>query len=318
MLRSIVATCMLGIAGVVSAQTWPDKPLRIIVPFAAGGLTDTVARTLQPRLSESLGQQVVVENRPGASGTIGEAALAKSAPDGYTMMLSVDSLPASPHLIANLPYDVFRDLAPISMIARIPLVLIVHPSVPAGSVSDLVRDLRARPGPFAFASPGSGTSNHLYLELFKGIAGVEMTHVAYKGGGPALTDLVGGQVQALLISATLGLPQVRGGKVKALAVTSERRLAALPGVQTFVEAGWPEFTPHTWTGLFVPTGTPQPIRDRLFAEYAKAVKAPEVDARLRELTAEPVMNSPAEFAAFLKAETARLGKLIRERRIEGG
>lgn len=305
----------LTLVAPVAAQTWPDKPLRLIVAFAPGGLIDTFARTLQPRLVEGLGQPVIIENRGGAGGTLAESMLAKSAPDGYTMMVSADSPPANPHLFRNLNYDFFRDLAPVSMLARVPFALVVHPSVPANSLAEFVAYVRSRQGQFSYASPGTGTGNHLFMELLKGLAGIEMTHVPYKGGGPAMNDLIGGQVQASLISITLAAPQVRSGKVRAVGMTSEKRAPLLPQVQTFVEAGYSDFTPHTWCGLFVPAGTPPAIVQRLHAEFAKAVRAPEVQARFQNLGAETVMNSPAEFTAFLRAETERLGALIREHKI---
>ena len=305
----------LAFTAPASAQTWPDKPVRIMVAFTPGGLIDTFARTLQPRLVEGLGQPVIIENRGGAGGTLAEAVLAKSAPDGYTMMVSADSPPANPQLFRNLSYDFFRDLAPVSMLTRVPFALVVHPSVPANSLAEFIAHVRSRQGQFSYASPGTGTGNHLFMELLKSRAGIEMTHVPYKGGGPAMTDLIGGQVQASLISITLAAPQVRSGKVRAVGMTSEKRAPLLPQVQTFVEAGYGDFTPHTWCGLFVPAGTPAAIVQRLHAEFAKAVRAPEVQARFQELGAETVMNPSVEFAAFLRVESERLGNLIRERKI---
>jgi len=309
------ALAALAVAAPAPAQTWPDKPVRIIVAFAPGGLIDIFARTLQPRLAEGFGQAVIIENRGGAGGTLAESVLAKSAPDGYAMMVSADSPPANPHLFRNLNYDFFRDLAPVSMLTRVPFALVVHPSVPAATLGEFVAHVRTRQGQFSYASPGTGTGNHLFMELFKGLTGMEMTHVPYKGGGPAMTDLIGGQVQASMISVTLAAPQVRSGKVGAVAVTSERRAALLPQVQTFVEAGYGDFTPHTWCGLFVPAGTPAAIVQRIHAEFAKAVRAPEVQARFQELGADTVMNSPSEFAVFLRAESERLGALIKRRNI---
>ena len=316
--RSCTASLLLAtlaLAMPATAQTWPEKPVRLVVAFAPGGLIDTFARPLQPRLVEGLGQPLIIENRGGAGGTLAESVVAKSAPDGYTVLVSADSPPANPHLFRSLNYDFFRDLAPVSMLARVPFALVVHPSVPANSLPELVAYVRSRQGQFAYASPGTGTGNHLFMELFKGLAGIEMTHIPYKGGGPAMSDLIGGQVQASLISVTLAAPQVRSGKVRALGTTSEKRTALLPQVQTFVEAGYRDFTPHSWSGLFVPAATPAAVVQRLNAEFAKAVRAPEVQTRFRELGAEAVMNSPAEFAVFLRAETERLGNLIRERKI---
>ena len=297
------------------AQSWPDKPLRVIVAFAAGGLTDTMARTLQPRLAEFLGQPVIIENRGGAGGTLAEAQLAKSAPDGYTLMLSADSVPANPHLFKGLGYDAFRDLLPVTLVAQVPLTLIVHPSVPAATLQEFIAHARARPTPVNYASPGTGTGNHLYVELFKGLAGIEMTHVPYKGGGPAMADLLGGQVEALLLSVTLATPQVRNGKVRALATAGRNRSLLLPQVPTFIESGFANFTVSTWTGLFLPAGTSAPIAQRLHNEFGKAARSPEVEARFRDLGAEVVMNSQADFSALLRSENERLGKLIRDRRI---
>jgi tripartite-type tricarboxylate transporter receptor subunit TctC len=297
------------------AEEWPSKPIRILVSFAPGGLTDQIARVLQPRLQAGFGQPVIIENRPGAGGTLAEGMLAKSAPDGYTLLLSADSVPANPHLIAKLPYDSSKDLLPISMLAQIPLVLLVNNTVPASTLKEYVAHVKTGGAKGSYGSPGVGTSNHLYFEVLKDVAGLDLPHVAYKGGGPAMTDLMGGHIETLLISSTLAVPQVNGGKVKALAVTSEKRLALLPNVPTFAEAGFPKFNPQQWTGLFVPAGTPAAIVARIHAEFAKAVRSPELVARLQELSAEPVMNSQAEFTSFLINEGQTLGKLIKQRGI---
>lgn len=305
----------LGGMAPAAAQGWPEKPVRLVVAFAPGGLIDTFSRALQPRLAEGLGQPVIIENRGGAGGTLAESMVAKSPPDGYTALVSADSPPANPHLYRGLNYDFFRDLAPVATLARVPFALVVHPSVPAASLAEFVAHVRSRQGQFSYASPGTGTGNHLFMEYLKGMAGIEMTHVPYKGGGPAMNDLIGGQVQASLISITLAAPQARSGKVRALGVTSEKRAPLLPQVQTFIEAGYADFTPHSWSGLFVPAGTPPAIIQRLHAEFAKAIHAPEVQARFQGLGAEIVMNSTTEFAGFLRTENDRLGRLIRERRI---
>lgn len=315
-LAGAAAACAALAAPAALAQDYPSKPIRIIVSFAPGGLTDLIARALQPRLQEGFGQPVVIENKPGAGGTVAEGLLAKSAPDGYTLLLSADSVPANPHLIPHLPYDTFKDLTPVSLLARIPLVMLVNNQVPAGTVQDFVRFAKSGKTRISYASPGIGTSNHLYYEVFKDQTGIEMPHVAYKGGGPAMTDLIGGHVQALLISATLATPQVAGGKVKALAVTSDKRMDKLPNVPTFAEAGFADFKPQQWTGLFVPAGTPPAVVTRIRDEFAKAMQAPDVLTRLGELNAEPVMSTQAEFAAHLKREHETLGKLIRARGIK--
>lgn len=309
----LASSLLALVAPAAIAQDWPSKPIRILVSFAPGGLTDLIARALQPALQQGFGQPVFIENRPGAGGTLAEGLLAKSAPDGYTILLSADSVPANPHLISPLPYDTFKDLLPVSLLARIPLVMMVNNSIPATTIKEFVAYAKSAQG--SYGSPGIGTSNHLYFEVFKDLAGIDLTHVAYKGGGPATTDLIGGHIQALLISSTLAVPQIKGAKLRGLAVTSEKRLAQLPNVPTFAEAGFPEFKPQQWTGLFVPSGTPPTVVARIHAEFSKAVKSPEVLARLSELNAEPVMSTQAEFASYLQRENQVLGRLIKARGI---
>lgn len=313
----ISATLLICLATLCSptswAQEWPAKPIKIIVSFAPGGLTDLIARSLQSKLQDGFGQPIIIENRPGAGGTLAEGLLAKAAPDGYTILLSADSVPANPHLIPGLPYNTFKDLLPVSMLARIPLILLVSNNVPVNTVKDFVR--YAKTHDMSYGSPGIGTSNHLYFELFKDSTGMTMPHLAYKGGGPALTDLIGNHIQAMLLSTTLAAPQVLAGKVKALAVVSDKRLARLPNVPTFQEAGFPEFNPQQWTGLFLPSGTPPAIVARVRQEFSKAMNSPEVLARLAELNVEPVAGTQAEFAQFLQSETELLGRLIKAKGI---
>ncbi len=313
-MASVLAFCM-AFAGAACAQSYPSKPLRLVVGFAAGGLVDTLARTMQPKLQAGLGQPLLIENQAGGAGTVAEATLAKSAPDGYTLMMSADSPPTNVHLFRNQGYDLFRDLRAVAMLTRVPLVMLVHPSVPANTIQEFIAYARSKNGAVNYASPGAGTSNHLYMELLKGIGGFEMTHVGYKGGGPAMNDLLGGQVQAILISITLGAPNVRAGKLRALATSGDKRTVQLPQVPSFAEAGIQDFNPQSWSGLFVPAGTPQAIVQRLHDEFSQTLKDPEVLKRLQDLSAEPVMNSPDQFAAFLKTESERLGRLIRERGI---
>ncbi|HEY9278817.1 MAG TPA: tripartite tricarboxylate transporter substrate binding protein [Eoetvoesiella sp.] len=320
-LRATLMAVALGVVGVqpVCAQAapadWPNKPLKLIVSFPPGGVTDTIARALQPRLSEGLGQPVVIENRGAAGGTLAEGTLARSSPDGYTMMLTADGVAANPHLHPNLPYDTFKDLLPVSLLVRIPLVMLVNPSVPANTVKDFVEYARVNSSMVSYASPGSGTSNHLFFEVFKDMAKLDIQHVPYKGGSPAMSDLMGGHVQALLITSTVAAPQLPGGKIKALAVTSSERSAQMPNVPTFIEAGYPDFKPHQWTGLFLPAGTPPAIVERIRTEFDKAMNAPEVVTRLRDLGAEPVMNTQKEFTELLQRDHAALGKLIKSRNI---
>jgi tripartite-type tricarboxylate transporter receptor subunit TctC len=295
--------------------SWPDKPLRVIVAFPPGGMIDVFARTFQARLVEGFGQPVVVENRPGAGGTLAEALLAKSAADGYTMMLTADSPPANAHLYRKLDYDLFRDLAAVSMLVRMPLTLVVHPSVPATSLAELVTYARSRPAPLSYATTGSGTSNHLSMEVLKRLAGIDMTHVPYKGGPQVINDLVGGQVNSSLIALMLAAPHVRSGKVRAIALTGEKRSPLLPQVQTFAEAGFATFPPGQWCGLWLRAGTPPALTQRIHSEFAKAVRAPEVQSRLQDLGAETVVSAPDEFDTFVRKEHARIGVLVREHRI---
>jgi tripartite-type tricarboxylate transporter receptor subunit TctC len=318
-LCAVVAPCAFAqpAATAQAAASYPNKPIRLIVSFAPGGLTDVIARAMQPKLAEGFGQPIVIENRPGAGGTLAEAQLARSAPDGYTLLMTADSVPANPHLIPNLTYDWQKDLTPVSVLVRNPLVLLVNNAVPANTLKEFVEYARANGSKMSYASPGIGTSNHLYFEVFKDLTHLDLPHVGYKGGGPAMTDLMGGHVQAILISATLATPQVAAGKVKALAVTGDKRTPHLPNVPTFAEAGFPEFKPQQWNGLFVPAGTPPAILNRISAEFAKAMKSPEVIARLNELGSEPVMSTQAELASVLKRDYEVMGKLIRERNIKG-
>jgi tripartite-type tricarboxylate transporter receptor subunit TctC len=298
-------------AGPALAQAFPDKPVRVVVPFPPGGLVDTFARTLQPKLAETLGQQAVIENRAGAGATIGEALVAKAAPDGYTVLFAGDAIASNPHLYKGLSYDVFRDLAPVSLLARAPMTLVVPAGLPVGTLQEFVAYARARPGQLSYASPGTGVS--LFgAEIFKRAAGIDLTHVPYKGGAPALTDLMSGQVQALITSLFSVAPQVKAGKLKALAVASERRSPLLPQTPTFAEAGYPDFLVASWSALFVPAGTPAPVMRRLHADFAKALRSAEVEARFRELGAEAVGSSPEELAALVKKEYETFGKLIRE------
>jgi tripartite-type tricarboxylate transporter receptor subunit TctC len=299
------------VAGPALAQTFPDRPVRVIVPFPPGGLVDTFARTLQSEVARALGQQAIIENRGGAGATIGEALVAKAAPDGYMVLFAGDAIASNPHLYKGLSYDVFRDLVPVSLLARVPMTLVVPAGLPVGTLQDFVAYARARPGQLSYASPGTGVS--LFgAEIFKRTAGIDLTHVPYKGGAPALTDLMSGQVQALITSVFSVAAQVRAGKLKALAVASERRSPLLPQTPTFAEAGYPDFLVASWSALFVPTGTPAPVMRRLHADFAKALRSAEVEARFRELGAEAVGSSPEELAVLVKREYETFGKLIRE------
>jgi tripartite-type tricarboxylate transporter receptor subunit TctC len=295
------------------AQTYPDKPIRLVVPFSAGGTTDILARAVGQKLGEHLGQQVVVDNKPGAGGNIGSDIVAKSAPDGYTLVMgTVGTHAINASLYKKMPYDHIKDFVPVSLVALVPNILVVHPSVPANSVKELIAYAKANPGKLNFASSGNGTSIHLSGELFKTTAGVEMTHVPYKGSAPAVTDLLGGQVQLMFDNMPSALPHVKAGKLKALGVTTAKRFPAAPDIPTIAEAGVPGYEASSWFGVLAPAGTPKEIVNKLSSEIAKILQTPEIKERLLSQGAEPVGNTPDQFTAFIKAETAKWAKVVKE------
>ena len=294
------------------AESYPDRPIRFIVPLAPGGAVDIAARAVAQELGTSLRQQVVVDNRSGGGGNIGAELAAKAPPDGYTMVMgSSSNFGVNPTLYKNLPYDAVRDFAPVSLVSFAPNALYVHPSVPANSVKELVALARAKPGTLNFASSGQGGSGHLAGELFKMVTGVDIIHVPYKGTGQALADTVGGQVQMQFGSVIAVLPHVKAGKLRALAVTVPRRVAALPQVPTMAEAGYPAVETTVWNGVLVPAKTPRPIVERLNAEIVKILKRPDVRERFAAQGAEAVGSTSAEFAAHIRREIDKWGKVVR-------
>jgi tripartite-type tricarboxylate transporter receptor subunit TctC len=313
MRRSIVLALALALmlSGQAHAQTaWPVKPLRLIVGFAAGGSTDVTARIIAQALSERLGQPVVVENRGGAGGNIGADAVAKADPDGYTLLMATSStFAANPNLYKSLPFDVQKDFAPITVTAFIPNLLVVNPSVPANNVADFIAYLKANPDKLNFASAGNGTSQHLSGELFNSLAGVRMTHVAYRGGAPAVSDLLGGQVQVIFAPLVEVIQQVRGEKLKALGITTAKRSPLLPEVPTIKES-LPGYEVALWNGLLAPAKTPPDIIDRINRATIEALRSPEVKAKLAEQGSEPVGNTPAEFKAFIESELVKWRRLV--------
>jgi tripartite-type tricarboxylate transporter receptor subunit TctC len=285
--------------------------VRIVVPNSAGGTADTIARVLAQGLTERLGKQVVVDNRPGAGTIIGIDLVAKAPPDGYTLLMSPTTLAINPASYKKLPYDAVRDFAPITQIAMVPSVLVVHPSVPARSVKDLIALARARPGELLYASPGHGTIPHLTMELFTSMARVRMLHVPYKGAGPARIDLLAGRVGASTVIAF-----VPDGKLRPLGVTSARRSAALPDIPTIAETGLPGFEMVQWYGLLAPAGTPRDIVAKLHNEAIAVLRTPDMKEHLARNGGEPVASSPDQFAAFLKGETAKMARLVKAAGIE--
>ena len=293
------------------AQPYPVKPVRLVVTYTAGGPADIAARALAQKLAEMWGQQVVVDNRAGAGGIIGTELVAKAAPDGYTLLHGTAAgLIINPLLVKKLPYDTFRDFAPVSMVVIVPQLLVTHPTLPATTLKELIALAKARPGALNYASVGIGSPNHLGMELLKSMAGIDMVHVPYKGATPAMADLIAGQVQLAFNGMASVLPQIASGKMKAIAIGSARRSPAAPDVPTVAEAGLPGFEYVAWNGNFAPAGTPAALVNRLSADIRKALAAPDVVQRLASLGSEPGGNTPAEFAAYVKADHARWARVV--------
>lgn len=295
----------------VLAQAYPSRPIRVIVPFPPGAYTDFVARLVGQKLNENWGQPVVVENRPGAGGNIGADAVAKAEPNGYTLLMGTIASAISVSLYRKLPYDLVNDLVPVTLVVLVPNVLVVHPSLPARSVRDFIQLTKSNPGQLNYASSGNGSAPHLAAEMFKMMAHVEMAHVPYKGISPAMTDLVSGQVPLMFTSVDSALPQVKAGKLRALAVTSARRSSVLPDLPTMAESGLPGFEVTAWGGILAPARTPREIINALNIEIVKILRVPDVKERLSGLGAEPVGDTPEQFVAFINAEIAKWAKVVK-------
>lgn len=307
-----VGFSLLVAAQAVQAQDYPTRPVRLIAPFSAGGGADSVARLIAERLSESLGKQVIVDNRPGASNIIGTDIAAKAQPDGYTILLVINNHVTNASLFPKLPYDTERDFTPITLIGLNPFILVVHPSLPARSVQDLITLARAKPGALNFASAGNGTAAHLAAELFNVKAKVKMTHIPYKGISQAVIDVVSGVVQVIFPSPASAISQVKAGRLRLLAVTTRERLRSMPDVPTIGESGVPGYEFSNWWGLLAPRGTPRSVVLRLNREVKHALQQQGVQARLSALSGEPVGSSPEYFRDYLKAETAKYAQLIKD------
>ncbi|HJY79363.1 MAG TPA: tripartite tricarboxylate transporter substrate binding protein [Burkholderiales bacterium] len=313
-LRVPIAIALAALtAGAAGADVYPSKPIRFVVAFPPGGGTDLVARTIAPRLAERLAQQVVVDNRPGAGGNLGTEIVAKSAPDGYTMLMgSVGPLAINASLFARMPFDPLKDLAPVTLAATTPNVLVVHPSLPVTTVRDLIALAKARPGAINFASSGQGTPAQLAGELFNSMAGVKMVHVPYKGSAPALADLLGGQVQVMFSTMPPALPHVTAGRLRALAVASLRRSPTAPELPTLDETALPGFEATTWHGVMVPAGTPNAVVAKLHHDIVAVLRMPDVAERLSAQGAEAIGSSPEELASYIRSETLKWAKVVRE------
>ena len=317
-MKSIAAFCGLLFAALVAqAQPFPSKAVRLVVPFPAGGSTDIISRTLGQKLSEMWGQPVVIDNRPGGSTIIASDVVAKSAPNGYTLLVATAPFATVPSLIDKLPYDPAKDFEPITLINTTPLVVVVNPSVRAKSIQELIALARARPGALNFGSAGAGGSNHLAGELFNVMAGVRIVHIPYKGNAPALTDLLGGHVDLVFNGITSALPLIKAGKLRALAVTSLTRSGALPDIPTLDEVGVKGFQAVAWNGLSAPARTPKDVIRKINADVLKVIRSPELVERLTAEGSDPVGDSPEQFAAFLREETAKWNKVIKFANIKG-
>jgi len=303
--------CLFFSVNLWAQDAWPSRPLRMILPFPPGGGTDILGRLIAERLSAGLGQPVVTENRGGAGGNVGAEAAARSAPDGYTIVLVAPSLAISPTLYSKLNYDPVKDLAPVSLVATVPNVMVTQPSLP-GDLKAFIAAVKARPGALNFGSGGAGTSNHLAGELFNLVAGTKLVHIPYKGVNLAMQDVLSGNVHLVFIGIPAAAPHIKAGKLRALALVAPQRSAALPEVPTVAEAGLPDFEVTTWYGILAPAGTPRGIINRLNAELVKVMHAPELKEKLAATGTEPLTSTPDEFAAYIRKEIAKWGDVIRK------
>ena len=312
----LCAAAAVSVGGVSEAQTFPDKPIRLIVPYPPGGGADAIARTISQRLSETLGQSVVVENKPGANGNIGSALVAKAAPDGYTLLMNTIGLVFSQSIYKSLPFNVLNDFAPVTLVAGVPHILIVGPSLPVNSVAELLAIAKAKPGKINYASVGVGSPFQMAGALFQSVGQVELAEIPYQGGGPAVQSVVAGQTDMTFANLLAAQPLIKAGRVKALAVTSSRRSAIAPDVPTLAESGLPGYDLSGWFGIWAPAGTPKPIIDVLNGAIVKVLNEPEIRARLERDGAEVIASAPAEFDRYIKSEYAKWDKVIKAARIQ--
>ena len=306
----LVPALLLAIGA--DAQNYPTRPIRVVIPYAPGGGTDILGRFISPRMGQELGQQVVIDNRPGGNSIIGTQIVARAVPDGYTIGMIDVSFTINQALFPKLPYDAVKDFAPVTLMASSPLALLVHPSVEAKSVKELIALAKAKPGALTYSSPGIGGAGHIAFEQFAHVAGVKLTHVPYKGAAPASADLIAGQVQMAMIAPSVLMQQIKAGRVRALAVTGARRIATLPDVPALAEAGLAGVDTGTYWGAIAPAGTPRPIVTQLNEQIVKHLHAPDLRDRLNDLNMDLVCNKPAEFGAFIQTEVTKFGKIIQD------
>ena len=312
--RLCTACLILAVATPAIAQSdYPTRPIRMLVPFSPGGASDTAARVVSQQLAPRLGQQIVIENRPGAGGVIGAELAARATPDGYTLLMGSNTeIVINPNLYKKLPYDTQRDFTPISLVADTPLILVVHPSVPAKTVQELIALAKAKPGVLNYASSGNGSTVQLASEMFKTMAGVNIRHIPFNGSAPAVIQTIAGETQLVIPAMPAALQQARSGKLRALAVTTAKRVAAAPELPTVAESGVPGYEITIWNGLLAPSGTPKPVLDRLHAEVLKVLAMPEVKQSFTNIGAEIVTSTPVQFAVFIKSDLAKYAKVVKD------
>jgi tripartite-type tricarboxylate transporter receptor subunit TctC len=304
----VVLLCVSNAFG----QPYPSKPIRIVVPYPPGGFNDTLGRTLAAKFTEAWGQPSFVENKPGANTVIGVDHVAKSAPDGYTLLIVAFPFAVTPSLLKDMPYDTVKDFSPVIWAAVSPNVLVVNPTLPVKSVGELIALAKAKPGSLSYASTGNGSSNHISMELFKSLAGVDIVHIPYKGSGPAVTDLLGGQVQLMFDNAPNVMPQVKAGRLRALGMSSAKRASFAPDIPTVAESGVPGYEVAVWFGLVAPAGTPREIVQKLNAEVLRILAMPDVRERFVSQGVEPVGSTPEQFGEHIKSQMAKWGKVVRD------
>ncbi len=310
LLRGIAIAAATVVSG-VNAQPYPAKSIRMVVPYAPGGGVDIIARATAQELAKRVGQQIIVDNRTGAGGNVGSDAVAKSAPDGYTLLMASPANTINPSLYAKMPYEPMRDLAAVALIASVPSVLLANRALPVAHVKQLVALAKAKPGALTYGSGGSGSTEHLAGEMFKSFAGVDMLHVPYKGGAQVLTDVIGGQIALMFVNQVFALPHIQGGKVKALAVAGAARSPSLPEVPTFVEAGFRDFVVSVWWGVMGPAAMSKDIVNQLNRDIVAGLSSPEMKERLHNMSAQPIGGTPDQFAAFFTAETKRWAPIVK-------
>jgi tripartite-type tricarboxylate transporter receptor subunit TctC len=310
--RALFVFALLAAATPASAQNYPSRSITIVIPFPAGGSADTLARLIGQKLSESLGQAVVVENKPGAGGNLGTDAVAKAAPDGYTLLLAPSSIAIAPSLYSKLPFDPIKDFAPVTLIGSIPMVVVVYPEFPPKTIQELIALAKSKPGEISYASAGNGSTNHLAVELFKIKTGIEMLHVPYRGNPLAIVDVIAGRVPVFFDFVLTGLPHVREGKVRALAVTGAHRSAVMPEVPTVMEAGVPDFEASTWFGVYAPAGTKPAIVEKLNTEILAVLAIPAIRERLTALGVDVIAEGPQALAALTKSDLEKWGPIVQK------